>query len=379
MGGKAYTDEQILAAVEQAGTKAGAARLLQTDERSLKKRIKRINARRNGGEEEEAKPGAKDPGHRVAKRTTLYDCRTGGEMIEWVQGREDDRQRELAMAAARQAFAEEIPRVNPIDGPSPCNADLMNVFPLADLHIGGLSWAEETGGDWDTHIAETLLYRIVSQMVKSAPSADRAVLLQLGDIAHYDSLEAITPTHGNVLDADTRFQKMIRVVIRAMRCVIDMLLMSHRQVDVVMVEGNHDLASSAWLKEAFRALYEAEPRVVVDDTPKPYHCIEHGNTSVFAHHGHKCKLGQVEQVWVNEFREVYGRTKYSYGHVGDQHHHEARESNLMKSEMHQTIAPRSSCAARIGGDAGRSAQVITYSAEHGEVGRSRVTPEMVQK
>ena len=47
-----------------------------------------------------------------------------------------------------------------------------------------------------------------------------------------------------------------------------------------MAEGNHDPASSIWLRALFGALYENEPRVEVIDSPLPCYVHQHGQTMI---------------------------------------------------------------------------------------------------
>jgi hypothetical protein len=156
-----------------------------------------------------------------------------------------------------------------------------------------------------------------------------------------------------------------------------MLLQKHQHVHFLMAEGNHDLASSAWLRELFAALYIDEPRVTVETRPDPYYCIEHGKTALFFHHGHKKRFDSLETVFVAKFREVYGRTKYAYAHTGHLHHNVVKETNTMTLEQHRTLAAPDSHASRGGWMSGRDAKVVTYHKDFGEVGRISISPEMI--
>jgi hypothetical protein len=191
-------------------------------------------------------------------------------------------------------------------------------------------------------------------------------------------MDAVTPTSKHLLDADTRFQKLVRVAIRAIRRVIGLLLDKHQRVHVLMAEGNHDMASSIWLREWLRAIYENEPRVHVDVSPDPYYCVEHGKTALFFHHGHKKRPAQIDTVFAAKFREVFGRTEHAYAHMGHLHHIDVKETNLMLVEQHRTLAAPDAHASRGGWLSGRDAQVITYSRRFGEVGRVRVSAKMLE-
>jgi hypothetical protein len=145
-----------------------------------------------------------------------------------------------------------------------------------------------------------------------------------------------------------------------------------------MAEGNHDMASSVWLREMFAAMYEREKRVTIDTSPDPYYCVEHGLTSLFFHHGHKRKPTNVDDVMVAKFREVFGRTKFSYAHLGHMHHTWQKETNLMIVEQHRTLAAKDAYASRGGWLSGREASCITYHKDYGQTGRVTITPDMVK-
>lgn len=316
-------------------------------------------------------------GHRVKGVSALVNP-DGAEMLKWVKTTEDGAQREAAMRAAVDALKEELPRAEAVLPVPRCNEELLNQYTITDLHLGMLSWGEETGADWDLQIAERLILAWFAAAIAQSPNAAMAVLAQLGDLLHHDAKVSVTPAHGHVLDADSRLQKMIRVAIRIIRQIVRMLLEKHERVHVIMADANHDEAGGAWLRELFAAFYEDEPRVTVETSPKTYCAVKHGLTSLFYHHGHKKKIKDVDAVFAGMFREMFGSTKFSYGHTGHLHSDEMISTNLMKVERHETLAAPDAYAANGGWLSGRSAKVITYSKRFGEVGRITITPEMVQ-
>jgi hypothetical protein len=317
-------------------------------------------------------------GVKLRGTSTLTDMRTGDAVMQWVKTTADEAAREAAMLAGIQAMAEKLPREKPRNAPKHCRAELLNCYVITDYHLGMLSWGEETGAPWDMAIAENMLVDWFAEAIEQAPNAARAVFAQLGDFLHWDGMDAVTPAHKHLLDADTRFQKLVRVAIRAIRRVVGMLLAKHETVHLVMAEGNHDPASSIWLREWLRAIYENEPRITVDVSPDPYYCVEHGQTALFFHHGHKRKPGDIDTVFAAKFREVFGRTKHAYAHMGHLHHVDVKETNLMVVEQHRTLAAPDAYASRGGWMSGRDAQVITYHAMRGEVGRVRVNAGMLE-
>lgn len=320
----------------------------------------------------------KAPKGQVLKEVSVLLNPERGEIIKWEKYRADADAQAAQMRAVVDAFKEELPRAEPVPAHGAARADLLNQYTVTDLHFGMLAWREETGADYDLKIAEKLLLDWFAAAIKQSPDAATAILCQLGDLLHHDAHESVTPAHRNVLDADSRLQKMIRVVIRTMRRIVTMLLEKHDRVHVIMADANHDPAGGAWLREMFAAFYEDEPRVTVDTSPSTYNAFEFGNTSLFYHHGHKRKINSIDGVFVGKFREIFGRTKHSYAHMGHLHSDELKSApTTMKVERHETLAGPDAYAANGGWLSGRSAKVITYSKHFGEVGRHTLTPEMV--
>lgn len=370
------TDDECIAALREHGSVRKAAHALGVNPRNLFARKARW-VKRGFAPEFDLTHTVPD-GFAVKGTSTLYKRGDPDPVMQWVKSREDlQRQKEL-MDAAIAGMCDNVTRAPRVAAPRRVASDLLNLFVITDYHIGMLAWGEETRGDnWDTSIAERLLSAWFREAIARAPAAETAVFAQLGDFLHFDGLEAVTPEHRNLLDADTRYAKVVRVAQRAVRDAITQLLAKHKRVHVIMAEGNHDPSGSVWLREATAALWERNPRVVVDTSPDPYYCVEHGLTSLFFHHGHKRRPQEIDDVFAAKFRNVFGRTKYSYAHMGHLHHAALKESPLMVVEQHRTLAAADAYASRGGWLSGRDAPVITYSKQFGQVGRVVLSPRAV--
>lgn len=319
------------------------------------------------------------PTHMLGKVTMHLDAE-GRTVQSWPRLMPDAAARDAAMRAVVEALKADLPHAEPVLPVPPCNEDLLNQYTITDLHFGQLSWREETGDDYDLKIAEQLLLDWFAMAIKLSPNAKVGLLAQIGDLLHFDGLESVTPTSRHVLDSDSRFAKIVRVVIRTLRRILKMLLEKHEHVHVIMADANHDPASEIWLREMFAAFYEDEPRITVDRTACSYYAYEWGSTSLFYHHGHKRKIKEVDTVFAGRYREIFGRTKHSYAHLGHLHSDEVFPTNLMKVERHETLAAPSSYEANGGWNKlGRSAKTIFYSRQFGEVGRLVIPAGMVQQ
>ena len=369
-----------LDALKKCGSGRKAAESLGVDERSFWRSLKRLRdaAARQGYSPEHDMTRTAPDGFHVKGTSTHYDA-DGNPTAQWVKTSIDHERQQQIMQEAIEALKEDIKPVKPVKAPKHTTESLLNQYTITDYHFGMLAWDEETGADWDLEIAERVILDWFAAAIKSAPDAAVGVFAQIGDFLHWDGLEALTPTSRHVLDADTRFQKVIRVVIRCVRQIVTMLLKKHQHVHIIMAEGNHDIASSVWMREWLSQLYSEEPRVTVDNSADIYYCYEFGKTCLFYHHGHKKRVAQIDSVFVSKFREQYGRTSHHFAHMGHYHHDIVRETNLMKVEQHRTLASPDAHASRGGYMSGRDAKVITYHREHGKVGEVVISPAMLNQ
>lgn len=373
---KKATDEQIIAALREHGGIRKAARALGIDPSAIHSRKPRLALLGWSPGHDMTKPV---PDGFTVKAVSSYYNQDGQLTGQWVKSQQDAEAIQRRLDGYAAALGESVPRARPALAPKHTEPDLLNLYVVTDYHLGMLSWPEETGDDWNTDIAEQMLLDWFTAAIAASPKAERAVFAQLGDFLHWDGMDAVTPASKHLLDADTRFQKIVRVAIRVLRQVIGQLLARHASVHIIMAEGNHDPASSIWLRELFRALYDDEPRITVDLSPDPYYCVEHGATSLFFHHGHKRRVSDIAPVFAAKFRDVFGRTKHSYAHMGHLHHVDTKENSLMLVEQHRTLAGSDAYASRGGWLSGRDAQVITYHRQFGEVARSRVSSQMLAR
>lgn len=313
----------------------------------------------------------------VVKGISTYYNSEGKPSGQWVKSQVDADKREQFMLEAIEALKADIPRLEATLPPPLGNDKLLNCYVITDYHMGMLAWDEECGENWDLKIAEELIVKWFAQAIHQSPDADTAIFAQLSDFLHFDGMDAVTPASKHLLDVDSRFSKLVRASIRILRNIITMLLQKHQKLHIIMADANHDPVSQIWLREWFSVMYENEPRVSVDTSPNPYNAYEFGKTALFFHHGHKRNVANVAHVFASQFREMFGRTKYAYAHMGHLHHVDVKENNLMIVEQHRTLAANDAYGARGGYLSGRDAKVITYSKDYGEVSRLTINSDML--
>lgn len=312
----------------------------------------------------------------MVKGVSSYYNRDGELSGQWVKTNTDQQRQIEMLLEALEKGSTSFKQYKPTKPPKATDKDLLSLLTITDFHLGMYAYHAETGDDWDTNIARQVFLDAVHQMVDAAPKAQYGLLNQLGDFLHWDGMLAVTPQSGHVLDADTRYAKLVELCMDIMVEAVKIMLAKFGEVIIVQAEGNHDISGSIWLRKHIKHIFANEPRVSVIDNDYPYYAHLHGEIMLGFHHGHKKKLGDLHKLFASEprFRSMWGAAKNTYIHTGHYHHERVIEDSGAIAEQHPTLSGRDSYAARGGWVSARGAKIITYHKVDGEVHRTTVRP-----
>lgn len=374
--------QQYIDAVLEAGNQSKAAELLQINRRTLERGLE--SARKFAAKKGYAPgqwQGGTAPGFSMRKVTTHHKLNPNTNEFElnqyWGRQHED----EVSAVEAIQewiedhkALIEPIPAITPN---RPTRRDLLNLYTFTDCHVGMLASLNETGNEWDLEIARETLLSAFEEMISTAPDASKCIINQLGDFFHADSLAPVTPTSGHVVDAAARFKDYVRVGIEILTYMIDTACRHHDEVEVLMAEGNHDIATSYVVGELLKERYRNNPQVKVMNNDKPYYATIFGKTLLGFHHGHLTKKDKLPAFFAQEFRQLWGQTEHAHIHCGHYHHLDEKEDNGATVLQHPTLTAADAYSARYGYHSLQRAMRITYHREYtGEYDRRYISPEM---
>jgi len=314
-------------------------------------------------------------GHKIKGVSTFYD-EAGLPVRQWVKSQTDEQRQFEILIERMESAVENLPSFKPTAAPKAYDDNLLSLLTITDFHLGMYAYEAETGDDWNVNIARDVFLNSISDMISTAPKAGTGFLCQLGDFLHWDGILSVTPQSGHILDADTRYGKLVELSMSVMAEAVKMMLKKFNKVVVVSAEGNHDISGSIWLRKHIKQLFANEKRLTVIDNEFPYYAYLHGETMLAFHHGHKVKLGQLHKLFASEprFREMWGKASYTYIHTGHYHHERLIEDGGAIAEMHPTLSGRDAYAARGGWVSRRGAKVITYDKTDGEIARVTVRP-----
>ena len=306
------------------------------------------------------------------KSVSQYTDGDGKVLRQWVKTEEENKD---YMLEAFKSMIDKLPNY-PLFKPSKNidYQDTLSVFPLGDPHIGMLSWAAESGENWNLKIAEDVFRKMFDVIISKAPPSKIAMLEILGDTLHYDNIAGMTARSGNILDTDGRYPEMVRSCVNIVLNMINSLLNYHETVIVDIVRGNHDDVGSIWLAELIQKVYGKNPRVQLLDQHGPIHIYEFGKVLIASHHGHTMKMEKLPITIASDYPEAWGRTSHRYcltGHI----HHDSKQKAMGKEftgmwvESFRTLAAKDSYAAWGGWRSKRDTKAIVYHKELGEIER----------
>jgi DNA-binding CsgD family transcriptional regulator len=369
---------EVAALVDSGVTKREAAKRLGISERNVYKMVGRIkaNAVRRGYSPEHDMTHVVPEGYKVKGVSTYYN-EDGKPTGQWVKSATDEERRAQALLEAVENAATALPKFKPAKPPKQVDENLASLLTITDFHLGMKAWKDSDGDDWDLKIARDVFLNAIHDMLNASPKSGTGILNQLGDFLHWDGLVQVTPTSGHHLTGDDRYSKLVELSISVMTEAVHMMLKNFGKVVVVQAEGNHDLASSVWMRKFIKHRFEDEPRVEVIDNEFPYYAYQHGEIMLGFHHGHKMRMAQLQKLFASEprFRKLWGASKHAYIHCGHLHHERVLDDAGCTVEQHPTLAARDNYASSHGYVSQRGAKVITYDKSDGEVHRVTVRPK----
>lgn len=268
----------------------------------------------------------------------------------------------------RQAF-EDIPAVKPTAAEAPVEADLLNVVPIPDAHVGLHSWGKETGEDYDLKLATARVTGAVSEVLQTMPRAGTTLLLNLGDFNHAENDEARTPASKHALDIDGRHYKTLEASIRILAACIDEALARSGMVIYRGLPGNHDPYTTCAITLALSQRYRDEPRVDIVTDPSAHFFMQWVKVMLGAHHGDGVKPERLVMHMADVAAEIWGQTTFRHFFTGHLHHFKAQDIGGVLWEQLRAVCPRDAYAAKHAYSARASLLGITLHRERGEMQR----------
>lgn len=298
-------------------------------------------------------------GHNVKGVSALLDA-SGLVTAQWVKTSAGQRPPEQIAADFEAAFTEFKPAAPVIPKPA-TDEHRLTVYICSDWHVGMLAYAPETDGrSFDLSIAIRELGNTFRELVEQSPPSKHAIILGLGDLVHIDNAKGLTPMHGNMLDFDSRYSKIVTALCDLFAELTQLVAAKHEHVEIVLKEGNHDTDTTVGLRCALRAWFRENKRVSVDMVPSPFYLRRFGVNLIGAVHGDKTKMAELPLLMAVMRPSDWAQSKTRHWHTGHFHHLKTVELNGVVVHQHRAPIPPDAFHASRGYRSGQSMRAFHY-------------------
>lgn len=236
-----------------------------------------------------------------------------------------------------EALSEDIVPLDKVPQPKSIAKDLMNNIVIGDPHLDMLAYDLETGSNWDINIACTQHMIAVMELLKRAPNAQVGMLTILGDSLHRDSMKALTPGSGNLVDVDGRVSRSIKYATTLFRFMVNEMLKTHKEVVVAFIRGNHSETLELCLRDMLAIAFENNKRVKILDNTSKHIPYVFGKNFLLMTHGDKLNDQKKADIAVSMYKQYHGSAKFTHVLCGHVHHSSLKEISGCYVETFQAL------------------------------------------
>ena len=193
---------------------------------------------------------------------------------------------------------------------------------MPDLHLGRITWGEESGVDGNIKTQIDAAHKTVSELLSySNQFPIEKILFPIGHDYYNVDNKFNTTTHGTPQQEDDRWRKTFREGWKLAKSLIDMCA-EVAPTEIPIIGGNHDEERSFYLGEVLSGIYASTDRVSIDNSAKTrkYHLF--GATLIGMAHGYEESLKELATMMPYEVPDLWGKSTYREWHTGDKHHKE---------------------------------------------------------
>jgi hypothetical protein len=201
------------------------------------------------------------------------------------------------------------------------NGEILDIK-IPDLHVGLLSWRDETGADYDLKIAKETFFKCINDIIKRCQGRKfkKVMFTTLGDILHVDN-DNQTTTKGTVQQTDGRIGKITEC---AEDMIIDAITMLGEiaPVEYIYLSGNHDRVCGYMLARSIMNAFRKDPNVTFDISPNPIKWRLFGISLVLYHHGDAPKKN-IAEMPMKFARQAISQARHIEINLGHKHEEES--------------------------------------------------------
>lgn len=163
------------------------------------------------------------------------------------------------------------------------------------------------------------------EKVKAVYNINKVVFPISNDFFHTDNYQNST-TNGTPQDTILDYASEYELGFAILVDTIKMLRANCNEVEVILVQGNHDRTKSFYLAHALDVFFSSDDKISFTREHSVVKGTMVGETFIGYHHGN-CKIEQLPLLFAThpKYAKMFGNAKYREVHTGDKHHYMAKE------------------------------------------------------
>lgn len=244
------------------------------------------------------------------------------------------------------------------------------VIDPADIHIGKLCDAFETGEDYNSQIAvQRVLEGVQGILDKSAGfHIDKILFVGGNDILHIDTPRRTT-TSGTPQDTDGMWY---RNFLTAKQLYVDLLekLIALADVHFVFNPSNHDYTHGFFLADTIKTHFRQATNITFDCSLSHRKAFRYGENLIGTTHGDGAKHGDLPLLLATEFPMDWSLTKHRYVYMHHVHHKMSKDYQGVTVESLRSASGTDSWHHRNGYQyAPKAIEGFLHHKKHGQIAR----------
>lgn len=261
------------------------------------------------------------------------------------------------------------PNFHPVERTKTKDSHLLVIDP-ADIHIGKLSRAFETGENYNSQVSVKRVLEGVCGILEKVSSfdVDKILFVAGNDILHVDNAKRTT-TSGTPQDTDGMWYDNFLIAQRLYRDVLD-LLIEVADVHFMLNVSNHDFTHGFLLGQAIEAYYHKNKNITFDNSPAHRKGYQYGNNLIGTTHGDGAKDSDLPLLLAQEFPSEWADTKHRYVYTHHVHHKVSKDYIGVTVESLRSPSGTDSWHHRNGYQhAPKAVEGFLHHKEHGQIAR----------
>jgi len=243
------------------------------------------------------------------------------------------------------------------------------VIDPADIHIGKLATAFETGDAYDVKIASERVHEGVQGILDKTSSFNIDQILFIGgnDILHTDNARRTT-TSGTPQDTDGMWYENY---LTAKDVIVEVLekLITVADVHYIHCPSNHDYVSGFFLSDVIKTWFHKNDNITFDCSIAHRKYFRYGTNLIGATHGDGAKQNDLPLLMAEEAPEDWSKTKHRHIYTHHVHHKTSKDIGKVNIESLRSPSGTDSWHDRNGYRSIKAIEGFLHHPDHGQIAR----------